>query len=509
VYLHQEDEDGYIVQYRTPACQLPRARKGDSRGISPRSGGDSSTNHSGDTQAPRVDFERTCDYSDVHGRGARLLVTAASQWLHATTGRIATCAHSWMQAVHWVGGSGLYTPSSSHSPKWGPTTVALAQEISALSECRPGVDYLARKLKVSERTVQYHLGMLREAGLLVYRSKGTRISGVGGRASVFERVIPVAFDEALGIRTTGEGVQRRPVGIAEEGRSLIGKLAKKAAGKTRRRSQKRSVSRVQRCTPMQGGTSASSSTGVTHSPSENKLASGEAKSPTQKKSNRGPRKLNKVGRRYQLAAELIAIVPWLHGASRARIAWIIRHVADAGWTALEVQAVAESAGPILPGDVRRASGMLAHRLKGTHLLYTTKDRRKSAVLAWQESRAAEHARHADWDQPTLAAPAVSKTAAEAMASIHATLQATVYGTSTAHAVEIPEDQPARRLEDLSKDQIVACRVEALRDHTVILDLLEEGAMTETDIRRLYTHRLVDQALALESIAARRTLAPTF
>ncbi|WP_438364063.1 dCTP deaminase domain-containing protein, partial [Streptomyces viridosporus] len=30
-------------------------------------------------------FEHPIDYSAGHGRGARLLVTAASQWLHATT----------------------------------------------------------------------------------------------------------------------------------------------------------------------------------------------------------------------------------------------------------------------------------------------------------------------------------------------------------------------------------------------------------------------------------------
>jgi biotin operon repressor len=320
-------------------------------------------------------------------------VLAASQWLNTTAGRITTDPYSWMQAVHWVGGSGLYTPTSTHSPKWGATTVLIAQELSALTECRPGIEYLARKLKCSARTVKYHLGMLREAGLLVYRSKGTRITGGVRQASVYERVIPVEFDEALGIRTVGEGLERRPVGIAEEGRKLIGKLAKKAARKVRRPRRRTPVSGRGRCTPMQGGTSTVSSTGSTSSPSETELASGEADRPTPKKSNRGPRKLNKVGRRMQLASELISQVPWLGDASRPRISWIVRHVADAGWTALEVQAIAEQDAPLSAADVRRCSGMLAHRLKGVHLLYKTQAQRDQLVEHWRTSRTAERARH--------------------------------------------------------------------------------------------------------------------
>ncbi|WP_234427269.1 ArsR/SmtB family transcription factor, partial [Streptomyces capuensis] len=260
------------------------------------------------------------EYSGGHGRGG-IRVDAAHQWISTTAGRIAPDPYSWMQAIHWVGGSGLYTPSRTHGPKWGETTVRIAQEMSALKECRPGVAYLARKLGLSERTVQYHLDMLREAGLLVYRVKGSRITGTVRQASEFERVIPVEFDTALGIRTVGEGVQRRPVGIAAEHRGTIGKLAKKAARKVRRKRSRKSSSARSRCTPMQGGTSASSPTGLTHSPSESKLASGQDDSPTPKKPKRAKRTLNRVGRRYQLARELIQQIGWLTGASVPRIAW--------------------------------------------------------------------------------------------------------------------------------------------------------------------------------------------
>jgi DNA-binding transcriptional ArsR family regulator len=418
-----------------------------------------------------------------------------------------------MTAVHWVtdcARRGLYTPSSSHSPKWGPTTVAIAQEIAALKECRPGIDYLARKLKVSVRTVKYHLAMLREAGLLVYRSKGTRIRGEGNQASMFERVVPAAFDEALGIRTVGEGVQRRPVGASEEHRGLLGKLAKKAARKARRRPRRTPSSRTSRCTPMEGGTSGTSSAASTYSPPESKLASGEAKSPTQKKSNRGPKKLNKIGRRYQLARELIQLVPWLKGASVPRIAWIIRHVADAGWTALEVQAIAEQERPILAAQVRRPSGLLADRLGNLHLLFTTPERRKTAVLAWQESRVQEQARHADsagYDDLTEGArrPAnvtVQQLVREAFRRTQE-IAAGPVNDAACYVIDTAATPDQLDLEALDREFVKQVRADAEADLSLITSALETG-MAETDARRLYTNWLVDQALTAE-----RRLAPAF
>lgn len=433
----------------------------------------------------------------------RLRVIAAAQWLHATTGRIATCAHSWMQAVHWVAESGLYTPSRTHGPKWGATTIAVAREIAALKECRPGVAYLARKLKLAERTVQYHLGMLREAGLLVYRSKGTRVSGVGSQASVFERTIPAEFDDALGIRTAGEGATRRPVGIAEQSRKLIGKLAKKAARKARRRPSRTRVSGRGRCTPMEGGSTGTSSADRTYSPPESKLASGAAESHPGKQSKRGPKKLNKIGRRYQLARELIGLVPWLRSASVPRIAWITQHVADAGWTALEVQAIAEQERPILADEVRRPSGLLADRLSNLHLLYTTPERRRTAVVAWQESRIQEKARHADTAGfDSFGTGPKSPAARRAVDAAFTAIRDRLIAESE------PVDCTPLAMEDLSADEITAMRVDAMADPGLIFAALD--LLGEQDTRRLYTHRLVDQTLALEAIAARNaTLAPAF
>jgi hypothetical protein len=413
-----------------------------------------------------------------------------------------------MQAVHWIAGSGLYTPARTHGPKWGATTIAIAQELAALKVCRPGIAYLMRKLKASERTIQYHLGMLREAGLLVYRVKGTRLSSQPNQASVFERIIPTAFDEALGIRTIGEGVQRRPVGAAPEHRTLLGKLAKKAARKTRRPRRRTPVSGRTRCTPMQGGTSASSSAANTYSPPETDIASGSHQSPTRKKPTSSPQKpktLNKIGRRYQLARQLITLVPWLGRASAPRIAWIVRHVADAGWTALEVQAAAEQF-PVAAHEARRPSGLLAHRLASCHLLYTTPGRRKILVENWQESRGAEQARHTGYDDLGDASHRPAQVSVQdLMNEAAARTQQIAYGPVDDDQdgfvidTENPETVP---LEALDRDLVKHMRAEAAKDPAIILSALQTG-MSEKDACRLFTKWLVHKALA------DRALTPAF
>ncbi|MEW2458755.1 transcriptional regulator [Streptomyces albus] len=369
-----------------------------------------------------------------------LYVPEASQWLSTSSGRIAGDGYSWMQAVHWVAGSGLYEPRRhrSHGPRaFGPTTVRVAQELAQLSPCRPGIEYLVRRTGLSERSVEYHLGMLRETGLLAYVVKGTRVRGERAQASEFALMIPAEFDAALGIRTVqrdeGAPAYTRAVsGISEAGRELMAKLAKKAARKVRKPRSKTSskaatkasargaelgvvtaVSDEARCTPMQVGTSASPSAGDTPLPPESKLASGEAKTPTPKKSQAkagGSRKLNVVGRRFQLARQLTQELDWLRGCAVPRIAWVARHVADAGWTSTEVRAWLHLRGET--ARVRRGSGLLATLLAGAETVLDTPAKRTAAVEQWhaaeetarreriQQVRARTERYEADWEAPT-------------------------------------------------------------------------------------------------------------
>lgn len=432
----------------------------------------------------------------------------AHQWLHATTGRIATCPHSWLTAVHWVNDlarKGLYTPTQTHGPKWGATTLAIAQEIAALKVCRPGIDYLMRKLKVSERTIQYHLTMLRETGLLVYRSKGTRMRGQANQASVYERTIPALFDTDHGIRTTGEGVQRRPIGVAEHARKKLGKLAKKAARKVHRRPRRTPVSGRGRCTPMEGGSTRASSADRTYSPSESKLASGTGKSSLKKSVKRGQRKLNKVGYRYQLARQATTVIPWLHGASIPRVAWVLGEVADAGWTIREVQAVAESI-PMPAFGIKRPSGMLADRLRGKAAMSPAM--LAAHVAMWEESTAAAKARHQETVPTVVQGPSRQSVRNLMREAIRRTRQTVAGPVDVADCHEVAAGAESD-LEALDRELVAACRAEAIEDPTVITSAIRAG-LPEQDARRLYTHRLVDQALTLERLAARTAyLTPAF
>jgi hypothetical protein len=223
----------------------------------------------------------------------------------------------------------------------------------------------------------------------------------------------------------------------------------------------------------------------------------------------GPRKLNKIGRRYQLAAELIQLVPWLRNASVPRIAWIIRHVADAGWTALEVQAIAEQERPILASQVRRPSGLLADRLGSLHNLYDTPARRQTAVQAWQDSLAQEKARHHEAAQHAdQVQHATAVSVRNLMAEAVRRTRELAYGPRPgdeegAFTIDCENDTPPLQLEDLDPSWIKQVRADAAKDLSSITIALASG-LNERDARRLYTNWLVDQALAAE-----RTLAPAF
>ena len=451
------------MQHPVPACQLERANDADSRQKS----------------TPKVGTQ--C-----------LNIAPACQWLTTTEGRIALDGHSWMTAVHWVHDSGLYTPTRTHGPRgMNHTTLLIAQECANLKTCRPGIAYLARKAKVSERTVEYHLGMLREAGLLAYRSKGGRVVQGRDEASVYERTIPTVFDDALGIRTTGEGVQRRPVGASDTHRKTLGKLARKAARKVRRPRRRTPVSGDSRCTLMEGGSAGLSSAGSSIPPSETRLASGSHTHPTPKKALRGPQKLNKIGRRHQLARQLIDNVPWLSRASAPRIAWIARHCADAGWKWQEVQAAAEENSPIDPADSRRPSGLLAYRLKGVHQLYKSTKARHLMFTAWEDSRAQELFRRTGFDQP--APEADSPAALDARQSLTASRNQ----EQADWAAEQDGPMVAEGIVDirsLSRKEVLEQRELAAADPTFVRSFIAE--IGELNTRRLLTSVLVDQALTL-------------
>jgi len=473
-----------------------------------------------------------------------LYVPEASQWLNTSTSRLAFDGYSWMQAVHWVAGSGLYEPRQhrKHGPRsFGGPTARVAQELAKLFPCRPGIAYLTRVTGMSERTVEYHLQMLRETGLLAYIAKGTRVRGGPPMASEFALTIPPAFDQALGIHTvqrheTAPDYIRAVAGISDAGRALMAKLGEKAARKVRKPRQKPSpgrspkaskpapqhdapeavknrqeatpapVSGDGRCTPMQSRCSALPTAGSTPNPSETKLASGKRKSSPRKKAKRGPRKLNKTGRRHQLAGELMRRVPWLRTASQDRIAWVVSDISDAGWTADEVLACLDLR-QAPPTGVWRASGFLAARLRGMTAMpgwtkaedrATQVEHRNAAVEAArkhriQQVRAVQERSGPDWQPPTSAA--VRRDADELILAALSPTPAREPADTWDDAP--PADNPATPEEAIQEMREAARNALLAGDTSWIDSAVITGGIA--DAERLYGPDLVAQARRLNSM----------
>lgn len=298
-------------------------------------------------------------------------IAEPSQWLAHSPCRDARSPYAWMQSVLWARTARLH-------PRFSDLTVQLAAVLAELTPCRPGVEYLMRRLNRSRRCVQYHLSCLRETGLLVYVVKGTRRRGMSPLASEFCRSIPPAFDHAVGVITTGLGFERRVTGCSEPGRKLLGKLGTKVKRWLRRRPRP--------CTPMGGTTGRSSSAGLTSTPLKGTSPTAPQNSP---RSSGSP-----VRRRFRLATQLIERVPWLHRASLPRIAWVVGAVADAGWTVDEVVAWLNL--QTSPERVTRPSGFLARRLQGATAIWPTEAGRQRALEADRNSATSRRNRQADY-----------------------------------------------------------------------------------------------------------------
>jgi DNA-binding transcriptional ArsR family regulator len=457
-----------------------------------------------------------------------LWVPEARQWLSTSAGRIAPDGYSWMQAVHWVAGSGLYEPRRhrSHGPRsFGPTTVFIAQLLSELSPCRPGIEYLVRRTGLTKRAVTYHLQMLREAGLLAWETRGTRVSGEQPQASVYVRMLPPEFDAALGIRTSDEGTGRRMTGIAESGRKMMARLAKKATRKARQPRSKTpakapasgarkgaadasvtAVSDGPRCTPMGGSADGPSTAGTTSLPPESKLGSGGSKSPTAEKSKAGGRQtLNRVGRRFQLARELTQELDWLHGCAIPRIAWVAQSVADAGWTVTDVRAWLHLRGEA--AHVRRGSGLLAVLLSNAVTVLDTPAKRAEAIAQWhaaqeaarrdriQQVRAQGERFEGDWQAPT--SHAVTHQVAQAIAHVHEA------ANGGRHEDQAPTADDRREDMGLAAPQIDQMRAQArgelMRGVTDLIDLTVDS-MGRDAAEQLYGTELMRRAQQLASAA---------
>ncbi|MEU5137097.1 hypothetical protein [Streptomyces californicus] len=131
-------------------------------------------------------------------------------------------------------------------PKAGDTTLLVARDLAArlnadghVAYCR---DAMWKRLGISRRTLERHIAVLRELGLLVWALHGTRTNtrpaGSGewaGTATIYAAVVPRAWDDALGHRVSGHGYHARHTGFTERGHHVAIADARRRTRPARRR----------------------------------------------------------------------------------------------------------------------------------------------------------------------------------------------------------------------------------------------------------------------------------
>ncbi|MGW1764482.1 hypothetical protein ACWCQL_10435 [Streptomyces sp. NPDC002073] len=99
-----------------------------------------------------------------------------------------------------------------------------------------------KRLGISRRTLERHIAVLRELGLLVWAVHGTRANtrpaGSGewaGTATIYAAVVPRAWDDEVGHRVSGHGYHARHIGFTDRGRELAIAEARRRTRPARRR----------------------------------------------------------------------------------------------------------------------------------------------------------------------------------------------------------------------------------------------------------------------------------
>ncbi|MFE3553356.1 hypothetical protein ACFXKW_00505 [Streptomyces sp. NPDC059193] len=365
---------------------------------------------------------------------------------------------AWLRSVVWLVGAGPH-------PQAGPSTVKVAEDLASrmdfsLSLVLYDLDGTVARTGLSRATVKRHVRYLRELGALVWVRHGSKRNlRLPGRAytataTIYGAVIPPVYDAAMGHRLVGSGYHARVCGVTEAGRAQAVGAARAAAKpnrkpkwKTERKQAAGERRRAGREPHSLGRYPQSSSAAGTFPPPEKS------------------RRLNRFGTRLRLAVQLIAQVTWLRGCSVRRIAWVARHVADAGWSVVDVLAWLYFRGGTAIGHVHRASGLLATLLAGAEAALSTPEKRNSLVEDWRRSQEAmrrhrvpyvRHQREAfdgDWQAPSD--PAVRQHVIDA----YATAFRPAGHTSPGGADDgVPQPQyTSIRWEDLDREELAEGR----------------------------------------------------
>ncbi|WP_435057659.1 hypothetical protein [Streptomyces sp. bgisy060] len=174
--------------------------------------------------SPNIRFTPVCQHADQE------IGTTASR---------RTRRGDFLRAATWAIAQGLH-------PKASDTTLRVARDLAARLNADGHVAYCRdttwRRLGISRRTLERHVAVLRELGLLVWAVHGTRTNtrpaGSGewaGTATIYAAVVPRAWDDAHGHRVRGHGYHARHIGFTERGRQMAIADARRRTRPERRR----------------------------------------------------------------------------------------------------------------------------------------------------------------------------------------------------------------------------------------------------------------------------------
>ncbi|MFI6688408.1 hypothetical protein [Streptomyces sp. NPDC050485] len=224
-------------------------------------------------------------------------------------------------------------------PKAGATTLRVAQDLATrlnadghVAYCR---DTMFRRLGISRRTLERHIAVLRELGLLVWAVHGsranTRPAGSGawaGTATIYAAVVPRVWDEAVGHRVSGHGYHARHIGFTDRGRELaIAEARRRARPSTGRRDTPSCKTNHQRRTAeVEGRKNNTGRTRRTRLRRRHEVPEPYRASPTQ------------AADAISLAAWVRPRVPWTQGESLRRLAFALRPWIATGLSAADLAA---------------------------------------------------------------------------------------------------------------------------------------------------------------------------
>jgi DNA-binding transcriptional ArsR family regulator len=300
------------MQHRAAICQLDPAQIRDV---------ESSATPTGDPSPPNSPASSGIPFAFA------LIREKAQQTVPGTASRRTKNRDEFLRAARFMIGAGFH-------PKANATTLAVAQDVCGRIGNETGLamycrDLICERLGLDKSTVRRHMRYLRELGLLVLVSEGSRLNsrrirgldGYEGTAAVYGSVVPRVWDHALGHRIQGAGYEARLVGITEAGRERITK-----AGAVDN--------------PVDDTARAPQSVVVNHDvPAD--VVDGDGKATREARADKQPARKTIKGRPVtaamyaaadRLARWLRPLHNWTQRASRGQLSWVLLDLVAEGWS---------------------------------------------------------------------------------------------------------------------------------------------------------------------------------